>query len=978
MQLELQFSTKPDRVFLGWARPLVDLAVARLTEGWDETGLLDLSERLIIVPSRQAGRRLREALAVHTAKFNAAVLPPLVVTPSYLVSVERLPGREGDHRSVTSARSTQLLWTALLMQLPLENYRRLFPVDPVDRSLRWAADTAAEILEVRNLLTEAGHSLDSASSVLGAEGLEAGRWEDLAKIEAKATSLGETCGLRDEAKLRVTLAERATVPEGIRQIEVIGVPDLKPLAASILEALADQLSVAILIQGPSSLAKTFDDFGRPLAGDWLERELPIPFPKQRIHRAINPTAQASIARRLVSSHAEPSGCAAIGLPDPELAAPIERHFAEVAVPTYNPAGESLRQSGIYFLLKTLADAFHQDRFRDYRTLLNLPYFGDAARRAAQLDDDRRVSLPQLQRLCDDLILETLPGTLGEARAGAKRRFSASPELTRLLDWMASWRDRFRGGDFSESLTAFLIELHADSRLQTRDPLATSLREIASAFDDLQSDLVATAPAFRSTLTSSDQFQLLLSEIASARLYKERDPGAVELQGWLELAWEDAPHLIVTGMNDDFVPESIIGHAYLPDSARTLLGVEDNAAREARDRFLFSALLASRAEGDGRVDLIFGRETSGGDPLRPSRLLFQCSDAELPERTLFLFGEEDTVETPVARTVAFPLVPRPLPSDHRVFETSSPSALKTYLRCPFRFYLNYGLKMEPIDITKREMDAADFGNLVHHALESLVEDSAAAASSDPDEIKDYLHAAVDRLLRDRFGKRLTTPLVVQREAARKRLAWWAPIEGYQREEGWEIKSSEEAFGSEGWPFELSGITIRGRIDRIDHHPEHGFRVIDFKTLSPMQGGKLRGVAEYHLSPLKKADAPEDFPEWQLVEHEGTLKRWTDLQIPLYRLAMASQSDDRAESPITCGYATLGKSEPEVRLDLWEDLDAELLESARRCAIGALESIRSGRFWPPMSEPPPRWDPYSEILGADPSATIDPALLATHPD
>ena len=116
------------------------------------------------------------------------------------------------------------------------------------------------------------------------------------------------------------------------------------------------------------------------------------------------------------------------------------------------------------------------------------------------------------------------------------------------------------------------------------------------------------------------------------IYSERKAGAIDLQGWLELPWEDAPHLVVTGMNDGFVPEVAQGHAYLPDSARRLLGLRHNDDRHARDAYLFSSLLACRRDY-GRLDLVFGRLSATEEPLRPSRLLFACPPAELAERIL---------------------------------------------------------------------------------------------------------------------------------------------------------------------------------------------------------------------------------------------------------------------------------------------------------------------------------------------------------
>jgi ATP-dependent helicase/nuclease subunit B len=57
----------PKRDFLGWDAPALDTTVAWLARDWEGGGSLDLSDHLVIVPTRQAGRRLREGLARHAA-----------------------------------------------------------------------------------------------------------------------------------------------------------------------------------------------------------------------------------------------------------------------------------------------------------------------------------------------------------------------------------------------------------------------------------------------------------------------------------------------------------------------------------------------------------------------------------------------------------------------------------------------------------------------------------------------------------------------------------------------------------------------------------------------------------------------------------------------------------------------------------------------------------------------------------------------
>ena len=70
---------------LPWTEPLPRQAAAWLAQGWPGDAPLDLRPLLVVVPTRQSGRRLREALAAHAAARGQAVWPPRVVLPEDLL-----------------------------------------------------------------------------------------------------------------------------------------------------------------------------------------------------------------------------------------------------------------------------------------------------------------------------------------------------------------------------------------------------------------------------------------------------------------------------------------------------------------------------------------------------------------------------------------------------------------------------------------------------------------------------------------------------------------------------------------------------------------------------------------------------------------------------------------------------------------------------------------------------------------------------
>jgi len=964
-----QTTSRGRRIFTGWEDSLLKATTTHLIQGHSEKGTLDLSSALVVVPTKNAGRRLREALAIRAAENGAAVFPPLVVTPDYLFSPDRLPSSA---RAIPAAspQIAQWLWSATLLKLSLNDFRRVFPVDPVERSLRWACDTAAELLAVKRLLAESGLTFASAGEILAKEDIEPGRWAELAEIETAATREIEACGFREESSAQFEASLKGQLADSISSILVCGVPDLRPLAARALDHLSGNHDLSILVHAPESEAAHFDRYGRPLPESWLDREIPIPEPEDNIIRTASTFDQVTAAVDLLGELEDPAKQAAFGIPDASLSIPLAGALEKRGLKSYDPAGRALAGEGIYYLLKTLAEVVETQSFAAFRRLLNCPGVIDSIIRRISPEKDPSTG-SGLIKLFDDLIIRTMPERLDDARAGVKRQFSKNPELGAAIDWIQIWCRRFKGETFDEVLREFLISLYEGRTLDASDITQSILTEVAESLSVLSQEIAVTAKAFPKKLKEAEHFEMLLSVLKSRQVYPEREPHEIDLEGWIELLWEDAPRLIITGMNDHAVPESVVGHSFLPNTARQILGIPSNDDRFSRDAYFLTSMIHSRKHVGEQVKLLFGSTNSGGDPLRPSRLLFQCPIEELPGRTLQLFSEINSDQRTEAKSVAFQLKPLPLDPDNHIFQQLSPTAIKQYLACPFRFYLTKGLQMERVETDKREMNAADFGNLVHNTLEFFALDEEARRLTDAAEIKDYFFVEIDRQLASQFGSRLATPVIIQRESARKRLGWWAEREAQHREEGWEIVEAEATFGTKEWPFEIGGVTIKGRIDRVERHPELGTRVIDFKTFSPGSGFSRKTVDTYHLAPIKRTENPDDFADWKRVEDEtGKPLRWTDLQLPIYCLAMAAEHPN---TTIHAAYATLGKSETEIVLDVWETLDDRLLASAKKCAEGAVAAIKAGEFWPPNEDAPP-WDDFRELLAPEAGLAVDPTLLS----
>jgi hypothetical protein len=98
--------------FLGWDAPVTTKVQQFLLPPRESmiSGPVDLENQLIVVPTRQAGRRLREALAMHCAEQNTALLSPRVVTPAFFLHSEHESSRAANQTEVTA------VWIDVLMK----------------------------------------------------------------------------------------------------------------------------------------------------------------------------------------------------------------------------------------------------------------------------------------------------------------------------------------------------------------------------------------------------------------------------------------------------------------------------------------------------------------------------------------------------------------------------------------------------------------------------------------------------------------------------------------------------------------------------------------------------------------------------------------------------------------------------------------------------------------------------------------------
>lgn len=826
---------------------------------------------MVIVPTAESGRQLRFALAQrHGAK---GLLSPRIVQPSHLIQPASLP-----YPMATKAETYTSLLHFLTTPSPQALHER-WPHIFYTTSIETAGfiGLTKQLYDLWEELASKGltfHDLATTPENRAFFALhapeEALRWEELADLEAAFNTFIHTQGRCTKSEA-YAIAKTAPLPLD-KTIDTLLLPalvDPLPLLIPILEAYQKQtphLNILLLLHANEADRHMFDDWGRPTVEAWTDQttlnalhlETYLPTEAITLYPQDEDLAEAVACHCLSAAPNLPQ----LSILDERLFHPIklaiERHTEEFTL--HNPSLYPLAQSALGRLTLNLL------------SLLQAPTCYPWEAFAAFLHcEDVLTFLTTHAGLCrNDLLAEltTYQNTLLPQAIDAT--FAQSDTYPALTQALATLRPLLTPeGSLIQTMRAFFRTLFQGRVLRP----AAEDKECCNAIHALTDLFNAFDTPFTASLSSND-FQLLFSTLLKQTSYplETNDSNARRTVGWLELPWVDTPTLHLAGFNETVVPDTLVGHPFLPDTLRAHLGLAHNDQRLARDTFLFSELLRARTSGD--VKLAISLATPKGDPLKPSRLLFLCDNATFVQRVQKLFDEVSTVRPmshlQLPEAWRFNLT---LPRDTRPVATISASALDDYLQCPFTYYLRRVLKMQPKGSIK-EFDAATFGNVVHAILCQFAT-SEAKKSEDPKVIFATLEALLQKE-ETRLALQHTKVLDLFISNIRQLLFHFAEAQAEIRRQGWEICHVEYQLKlPDQTPlFDDLPFGARGTIDRIDYHPVKDiYRIIDYKTWEKEATTKVK--------------------ELLFVTHKATLNAMADQGYPLLTL-----HDDKQGNPSFC--------------------------------------------------------------------------------
>ena len=766
-------------------------------------------------------------------------------------------------------------------------------------------DVAAELADIRRILGANALSFSDVAEKVGSiftgdlADVEIERWQKLAGLESRYFAALQLRGKRDRvAALKDELAKPIEF-SGIEEAVVACVLDPLPVMNIVLEK--SNLPVTELVPDVSSA------------------------PELKMSQIAASGTAASEAAKIASLFASvkpDEALPALCLADPETFPEIQGALRAKGLKVHNPSAMALSTSSLGHLAHQLAALARTSSYSVFSAFVR---GGDVRRwlKAELKIDDAKLTAALVD--LDNRQQQLIPAKVDDIASKTEHTLRAIFELVKV---------QLRKRGMRQILASIFSTLALDERDERSREFAAAAEAVNGLIDE----------CFAKDVPRDLALELFERRLGETTYSLEPDEGDTILtDGWLELPFLDADEVTISGFAEGKVPESVVGHAFLPDSLRRGLGLVDNTARTARDKTILAMTLACRETA--AVTVHFHSVDGKGDVMKPSRLLFDCKDdEELVRRVIALYATRaGTGETPPADLPDRWKIKLPVPPEYAELRKTSPSSLDLYMHCPFTYLLRKTYN-ESEDYRAEELDASEFGNLAHDALEAWGQGEL-KDSTDADAIAAVLEEKVDSILVERFGLEIPAIVALQGESVKRRLRRFAALLAARAADGWRVMATERkmkvAYGH---------TVVAGRCDRIDFNERTGeWCVIDYKTWDS----------------AARAAAFE-------TKKDGT-RVWKSLQLPLY-CAMLDADPDFPEAKrerITASYCILAKTVADTCYS--ESFSGADVPDAEAKVKELVDGIERGVFWPATDTSEWRWD-FADWIFNSPEESVDPAWIA----
>lgn len=704
----------PTLHFLGWDRPAIELVAEKLEE-LNDTAPDTFRRAIVVVPTRESGRRLREYMAERAGK--PILMPRMILTNNLIPN---------GGQDVASDMETLAAWLQVLGAEgsdPVAQYAPLIPRRPDTHRERWAVGVAHKLMALRTRLEQEEVGIDAVTGLLckreqavqaeldnltpkdvSARKTLLARKAVFANEQVRWSRLGELfnrvdarVGKMTQTKFRENWLKNPALSGQSRLLIMACVPEFSPQIKTCLCQLCrkSRVRVEIWVHAPKEEFAHFDAFGLPLESAWTTREIHIPDSfvytdndpenvdnnASTIHLVNDAEAMAEEALRLAAGLSTREAVLAVG--DTDFSPALLNAFDAAGWKLNLPEGRSPLSSDLGRLPSLLADACEA---REYLPLWNeetnsitdngmqgLDAFVALLHNTAlqQICAENADALIGMQEHVENIRMLLLPGSEYALLQILKQIPTVDMGYKSIGKLQKSHCDEYH--EYAEKVSELISALTGDRQAETLKKLA---RDLAKTYTEGSDKVMAKAIAKQmeecaeqgnklpSRLFTMELLRRRVEDKVSGPALVERNSSVGDILGWKELAYTREKHVILAAIHDGCIPEPVPEDDFLPESLCRELGIRHEKFRIARDSYLLTSLIESRRKEGCRVDFILARQKEDGSVLAPSSLLMRCGD-ELPRRARTLFAESKTpkvlpkaAECPLRRAVNCPDVISP--------------------------------------------------------------------------------------------------------------------------------------------------------------------------------------------------------------------------------------------------------------------------------------------------------------------------------
>jgi ATP-dependent helicase/nuclease subunit B len=569
-----------------------------------------------------------------------------------------------------------------------------------------------------------------------------------------------------------------------------------------------------------------------LTGRQAVAPVPAALEGLRMVEAANPAEEALVVALALRQVVERPGLtAALVTPDRALAARVAVQLQRFAISIDDSAGVPLKRTLPGSLLLALAAAAGE-RFAPVPllTLLQHPLVRSGDARLPWLNRVRALDMRALRRI------RPAPGLSGVAHRLATTRQGPDD----LKDW---WDDE---------VTPLLSPLEPLPR--TAETLLDRLRAVALS---LGGDGLWAGDAGRALVRLFEALEACRADLADLPVTAEDAAAFVDglladetvrpraqrhpqlaIWGPLEARLQTADLVVMAGLNEGSWPGMPAPDPFLAPVIRRTLDLPGLARRTGLQAHDFASglgapqVLLTRAVREGSAPSVASRfwqrlrAAAGGLP----------DNGDLSPPAAALLGTARSLDR--ASDVRFDR-PEPAPPAGVRPRTLNVTEVAVLKADPFAFYARRILGLKPLDRHDAEPTAGDRGQAVHKVLERVLQEQL----SEPESIARLIDAELAKL-----GDR--PELVALWRPRVQRMVEWA-LDRIADDEQWTPIKWEE-----NGTLEWRGVTLKGRVDRIDSNGKT-LRVIDYKTGAVPAAKDVKALYQTQLALLAVMAAQGEF-------------------------------------------------------------------------------------------------------------------------